>query len=107
MLYIKDICFDMSNPVTAESISDDEFLCGNEAVAGAAGTSDTVLRNLKVKPEGEPETRTESVYFCLENNETYNKHVSLKIPPQHVPGTAVGEITVTGRSQVRFPLWYK
>ncbi|PIK61577.1 putative pregnancy zone protein, partial [Apostichopus japonicus] len=82
--------------VTAESISDDEFLCGNEAVAGAAGTSDTVLRNLKVKPEGEPETRTESVYFCLENNETYNKHVSLKIPPQHVPGTAVGEITVTG-----------
>ncbi|KAJ8029030.1 Murinoglobulin-1 [Holothuria leucospilota] len=82
--------------VSAESVDDESGLCGSDPV-GAAGARDAVLRNLLVKPEGEPETISQSAYFCLkEGDEPYSKQIFVDVPQNHVPGTAKGEVTVTG-----------
>ncbi|XP_038079192.1 pregnancy zone protein-like isoform X3 [Patiria miniata] len=90
---------EMDIEVHAVSVADDEVLCGNEAgMFEQTGLSDGVRRKLLVEPEGIQHEYSIGKYFCPSELpfSSYNKRFQLATPPNTVPGSMRGRMTLTG-----------
>ncbi|XP_022095185.1 alpha-2-macroglobulin-like isoform X2 [Acanthaster planci] len=85
--------------VHAVSVADDELLCGNEAsLSEETGVSDGVRRKLLVEPEGIEHQYSINKYFCPSEFPFYSyiKRFPLPTPPNTVPGSMRGRMSLTG-----------
>ncbi|XP_036400858.1 alpha-2-macroglobulin-like isoform X2 [Megalops cyprinoides] len=86
---------EVSIKVSAEALSTED-LCGNEvATVPEKGGIDTVIRTLRVEPEGVRQTITHNALLCPQGG-TVKKTISLELPEDIVEGSAKASLSVLG-----------
>ncbi|KAG7463961.1 hypothetical protein MATL_G00182260 [Megalops atlanticus] len=86
---------EVSIKVSAEALSTED-LCGNEVVTvPEKGGIDTVIRTLRVEPEGVRQTTNHNALLCPQGG-TVKKTISLELPEHIVEGSAKASLSVLG-----------
>ncbi|KAM3912870.1 alpha-2-macroglobulin-like isoform 2-T3 [Leptodactylus fuscus] len=85
---------DVNITISAQTLSG-EGLCGNEIVNPAQGRKDTIIKSIKVEPEGIEKEETYNAMICGKGPEI-SEQISLNLPPRLVDGSARAVFSVIG-----------